>query len=295
MRISASAIALMMAAGVAAAQPTIDGSISGDSYGNARSVQTVQTGFGDNASELNAAYARIEGGKLYLTLTGNIEDNFNKIELFFDSAAGGENTFSGTPGNDGSGNMTGLTFDAGFEADYHMIFRRGFDGSSDRFDVDYAVLGTGNFSFYGDVFGGAKEGAGTTGTGANSQPIGVGYDNSNVAGVLGGDQAADQNAAMAVETGLEISIDLADLGAPAGAFKVLAFINNGDHNYASNQFLGGLQAPQGNLGGDGFGGFFGGMNFNLNDFAGNQYFTVPTPGAVALLGLGGLVGLRRRR
>ncbi|MFG0260630.1 MAG: hypothetical protein ACF8LK_09800 [Phycisphaerales bacterium JB041] len=295
MRISASAIALIAAAGVAAAQPTIDGSISGDNYGNARSVQTVQTQFGDNLSELNAAYARIEGGKLYLTLTGNIEDNFNKIELFIDSAAGGENTFSGTPGNDGSGNMTGLTFDAGFEADYHLIFRRGFDGSTDRFDVDYAVLGTGNFSSYGDVFGGTKEGAGTTGTGANSQPIGVGYDNSNVAGVMGGTDAADQNAALAVETGLEISIDLADLGAPAGAFKVLAFINNGDHNYASNQFLGGLQPPQGNLGGDGFGGFTGGMNFNLNDFAGNQYFIVPAPGAMALLGLGGLVGLRRRR
>lgn len=291
MRISASAIALMMAAGVAAAQPTIDGSISGDNYGNARSVQTVQTGFGDNQSELNAAYARVEGGKLYLTLTGNIEANFNKIELFFDSAAGGENTFSGTPGNDNSGNMTGLTFDAGFEADYHMIFRRGFS----QFDVDYSILGTGSFSSYSDIFGGNLEGAGTTGTGANSQPISVGYDNSNVGGVMGGDQAADQNAALAVETGLEISIDLADLGAPAGDFKVLAFINNGDHNYASNQFLGGLQPPQGNLGGDGFGNFTGGMNFNLNDFAGDQYFIVPAPGAMALLGLGGLVGLRRRR
>lgn len=295
MRTSISVIAVAAVAGAAFAQPTVDGSISGDNYGPARSVQTVQTQFGDNLSELNAAYARIEGGRLYLALTGNIEDNFNKIELFFDSAAGGENTFSGTPGNDGSGNMTGLTFDTGFDADYHMIFRRGFDGTNDRFDVDYAVLGTANATGHFDVFGGAKEGSGTTGTGANSQPIEIGYDNSNVAGIMGGDQAADQNAALAVQTGLEISIDLADLGAPAGAFKVLAFVNNGDHNYASNQFLGGLQAPQGNLGGDGFGNFTGGMNFNLNDFAGNQYFIVPAPGALALLGMGGLVGLRRRR
>ncbi len=295
MRTFSSVIAVMAAAGVAAAQPVIDGSISGDNYGSDRSVQQVQTQFGDNLSELNAAYARIEGGRLYLTLTGNLEANFNKLELFFDSAAGGENTFSGTPGNDGSGNMTGLTFDAGFEADYHLIFRRGFDGSTDRFDVDYAVLGTANASGYFDIFGGSTEGSGATGTGANSQPIEVGYDNSNTAGIMGGTGAADQDAARAVQTGLEISIDLADLGAPAGAFKVLAFVNNGDHNYASNQFLGALEAPQGNLGGDGFGNFTGGMNFDLNDFAGNQYFIVPAPGAMALLGLGGLVGLRRRR
>ena len=282
-------------AGSVAAQPVVDGSIAGDAYGAAASVQTVETGFGDNQSELNAAYARIHGGKLYLTLTGNIEDNFNKIELFFDSRAGGENTFSGLPGNDGTGNMTGMTFDSGFNADYHMIFRRGNAGT-DRFDVDYAVLGTGDFSFYADVFGGAKEGVGTTGTGANAFPITIGYDNSNTGGVAGGTGAANQADALSVLTGLEIAIDLADLGAPAGAFKVMAFINNQDHNYASNQFLGGLQPPQGNLGGDGFGSFTGGIDWDLNDFAGEQYFTVvPAPGAAAVLGLAGLVGLRRRR
>lgn len=295
MRKIAPAFVLVSVAGIAAAQPVVDGSIVGDAYGDAVSVQKVQTQFGDNLSELNAAYARIANGRLYLALTGNIEDNFNKLEIFIDSAAGGENTLSGQPGNDNAGNMTGLTFDAGFEANYHLIMRRGFDGSTDRFDVDYAVLGTNDFSFYGDIFGGAKEGSGSTGTGVNAFPIEVGYDNSNTGGVSGGTDAADQDAARAVTTGLELSISLADLGSPAGAFKILAFINNGDHNYASNQFLGSLEPPQGNLGGDGFGGFTGGMNFDLNDFAGQQYFIVPAPGALALLGLGAIAAGRRRR
>jgi uncharacterized protein (TIGR03382 family) len=278
----------------ALAVPVVDGSIVGDGYGDALSVQTVQTQFGDNLSELNAAYGVIDSGRLFLSLTGNLEDNFNKLEIFIDSAPGGENVFSGTPGNDGTGVMTGLTFDAGFEADYHLILRRGFAGSP-TFDVDYAVLGTPDFSFYPDVFGGASEGAGATGTGANAFPIEIGYDNSNMAGIGGGDGAADQAAALAVETGIEFSIDLADLGGPTGAFRVMAFINGSNHDFASNQFLGGLTPPQGNLGGDGMGNFTGVVDFDLNDFAGEQFFIVPAPGTVSLLALGGLAGLRRRR
>jgi hypothetical protein len=288
-------IVLVASAGLAAAQPVIDGTIAGDNYGDAVSVQKVQTGFGDNFSELNAAYARIADGKLFLALTGNLEANFNKLELFIDSAAGGENTLTGNPGNDNAQNMTGLTFDRGFDADYHLILRRGFDGNTNRFDLDFAQIGTPNFSVYGDIFGGSSEGSGMTGTGVNAFPISVAYDNSNVAGIAGGDQAADQNAALAVETGFELAIDLADLGAPAGAFKVLAFINNQDHNYASNQFLGSLEPPHGNLGGDGSGGFTGVFNVDLNNFAGQQYFIVPAPATAAALAMGALLGARRRR
>ena len=49
-------------------------------------------------------------------------------------------------------------------------------------------------------------------------------------------------------------------------------INNSDHNYWSNQFLGGLAAPQGNLGGDGAGNFTGEGAIDFTTFAGNQYF-----------------------
>lgn len=262
---------IVVLAGPVMAQPTVDGSIAGDSYGPAVSVQAVQTQFGDNFSELDAAYCTQFGSRLYLVLTGNLENNFNKIEIFIDSKAGGENVLSGLPGNDGAGAMTGLTFDAGFAADYHIIVRHGFFGG-DRFDLDFAELGTPSFSFYGDVFGGTQEGAGLTGTGLNAQPIGVGFDNSNVGGVDGGTGAANQADALAVQTGLELSIDLADLGFVSGDIRVCAFVNNGDHNFASNQFLGPLQPPQGNLGGDGAGTFTGVQNFNLANFAGDQFF-----------------------
>ena len=121
------------------AVPIVDGTKDA-LYGAALAAQTVETGFGDNLSELNAAYGRIESGKLYLMLTGNIEDNFNKLEIFIDSKAGGQSVFD-SAGNDSAGNMDGLVFDAGFTADYHLIIRRGNDSFNDKFDVDFANLG----------------------------------------------------------------------------------------------------------------------------------------------------------
>ncbi len=262
--------------------PTVDGSTKGDPYGAAVSVQQVQTDFGDNQSELDAAYCTLKAGRLYLALTGNIEDNFNKLEIIIDSRPAGENAYSGVPGNDGTDVMGpagggSLVFDAGFEADYHVIVRRGFDGAIDRFDLDIAQLGSPNFSFHGDIFGGLKEGCGTTGVGpANGNPIEVCYDNSNLAGVIGGCDPAVKADALAVQTGVELSIALKDLGYKGGDIKVLAFVNGGGHDFASNQFLGPLTPSQCNLGGDGAGNFIGGpITFDLNDFAGTQYFTCP--------------------
>jgi hypothetical protein len=257
----------------ATAQTVVDGTIVGDNYGAAVSVQTVDTAFGDNSSELNAAYATVENGRLFLAVTGNLEDNFNKLEILIDSVPGGENVFSGIPGNDGCGLMTGLTFDAGFEADYHLIARRGFI----PFDLDIAQLGTPNFSSYLGIFGGVNGGVGTSGIGpANTFPIDAAYDNSNVAGVIGGNQPSDPIAAQAVDTGFEVSIHLADLGDPTGDIKILVFVNGAAHDFASNQFLGGLAPIIGNLGGDGAGTFTGTVNFDLGAFAGEQFFVVPT-------------------
>jgi hypothetical protein len=304
-RKSVTVVALLGLAGTASAQ--VNGTTAGDSYGAPLAVQTTQTGFGDNASELNAMYARVDGGRLYVALTGNIEANFNKLEFFLDSRSGGETTFSGVPGNDGVAPMANrLVFPNGFAADYHLIIRRGNDQGTNRFDVDFAFLG-GAASSYGNLFAGNLEGVGSTGIGVNAFPMQFAYDNANLAGVIGGNAAADPIAAAAVQTGLEFSIDLRDLGIsgsglvppPDQNICMIAFQNNQGHNYASNQFLPGLPTPQGNWGGDGAGGFTGNLDLNMAAGVFANYtpacIPIPAPASLSLLGLAGVAAARRRR
>ncbi|QDU70940.1 PEP-CTERM sorting domain-containing protein [Mucisphaera calidilacus] len=296
----------------ALAAPTVDGTVDA-AYGPALSVQTVQTQFGDatdpaglgGGGELDAAYAKAVNGRLYVTITGNVEPNFNKLNIFIDSKAGGENVLSSTPVYDFNGNGSnygGLTFDAGFEADFHMFGRWG----GGAFEVDFVDRQGGVNAAVPVSFGAASAGTGTgvqsgvVSAGGNpiAWDIPFGFNNTNTAGVGPGDQAADQVAAAAVTTGFEFSIGLNDLGNPVAGdtVKIHVAYGNGDHNYHSNQILGGLPAPQGNLGGDGGGGFTGTLSgIDFNQFAGNQYFevVVPEPASLALLGLGGLLAIRR--
>jgi hypothetical protein len=283
---------LGLAAAPILAAPVVNGSKDAQ-YGAALAVQTVDTQFGDNSSELNAGYAVIDSGRLYLMLTGNIEANFNRLEIFIDSKAGGQSVFDSS-GNDNANRMDGLKFDNGFTADYHLIARRGTDGPNPKFDLDFANLGAQSASGYFDFLtGSGLDGAGSTGTGVNGSPIEVGYDNSNVAGVGPGTGPANQAAAAAVTTGLELSIALSDLGYVGGPIHVMVGQNGGGHDFFSNQFLAGLPGGTGNLGGDGAGNFTGSAAIDFTTFAGNQFFTVPEPSALAIVGTA-LVGMLRR-
>lgn len=308
-----SVVAVLVMAGTAQAV-VVNGDTIGDGYGAALAVQTVQTQFGDNLDpngfsnegELDAGYALIDGGRLYVMLTGNIGQNFNKVSVFIDSKAGGENILDGSLAYDFgnvSSNFGGLTFDTGFEADYHVFGRWG----GGAFEVDIVDRSNSTAgSILGD-FGAATTGAGTgiqsgtalgNGTGTTSflsSPLEFGFNNTNVAGVIGGTAAANQVAAAAVTTGFEFSVALVDIGYVGGPIKIHAAYGNGDNNFHSNQILGGLPAGTGNLGGDGAGNFTGNLaGIDFNNFAGNQYFVIPEPASMALLGLGGLAMLRRR-
>lgn len=284
------AIACLMAAPVSAV--VLDGSIAGDGY-TLVTTQTVETQFGDanpgGGSELNAAWAQIQGGTLYLTLTGNLEGNFNKLNVFIDSVAGGENVITNdtnnggnNPTNDGwAGKYAGFTFTSGFAADYLMIMR---NGNGNQFDFDFNSVGnTSVVESSGNIFSGSTEGSNAS---VGASGIGVAFNNSNTAGVIGGTAAADQVAAQAVQTGIELAIPLSAIGNPGpNDVKIIAMINGSNHDYLSNQFLPGLRAPQGNLGGDGTGTFTGTVGqIDLNNFV------IPEPTSLVLVGLA-LVGL----
>ncbi len=281
----AAIVALVGTAGVSQADIVIDGSLDA-AYGSALSVQNVMTGFGDsnlgtidyaNGSELDNAYGVVVGDYLHLFLGGNLESNFNKLEIFLDFKKGGQNRLRGDNpdvdfnglnrmGDDGTG--IGLTFDAGFEADFYVT----------------TTCGGGPFSTYANTAqiltdgGGTGEYIGSGGAGARAVLNGtngtlIGYNNSNIAGVSGGGKSASGKG---VTTGVEIALPLALLADYAGGdIKVCAFINGGGHDFLSNQILGGA-GPSGNFGEP--------RVVNFDFAAGDQFFVIPGGGTTVCTG-----------
>jgi len=301
------AFVLLVAALPARAQVTVDGTRD-VAYGAPLAIQTVDTQFGDatpaSGSELDAAYAVVWNGRLYIMLTGNLEQNYNQLEVFIDSRAGGENELSNVPvygagasAKFSTGVGSGMTFDAGFEADYHLFAHWGgasvppfafqvefYDrmggvvasvpGSSGQTGAPVALQAAGTVAA-GNIAAGASGSALT-------QALHFAINNNNVLGVIGGTAAANQGNAAAVATGMEFSIALADLGnpGPGAAIRIFAAIGGSNHDFLSNQVLGGLPAGQDSLGGDGAGNFNGTVSqidFTASYAAGTQYFTLQLP------------------
>lgn len=258
MRTTLSLIATLGVVSAANAQSIILDGAADKAYGAPVIVQNTQTQFGDsnlgvvdyaNGSELNGAYAKIDGGFLFLLLAGNLESNFNKLEVFIDAVKGGQNRLRGNNldvdfnglnrmGDDGSGN--GLTFDKGFAADFWVGITCG--GAPFAAYMNRATLptkGNGEGGYLGNG------GAGLTGAivdfvDQNPSGAGFGYglDNSNTAGVVGG---TDIGSGAGVTTGVEFKIPLSAIpGYSGGDLKICAFINGGGHDYLSNQVLGPL-------------------------------------------------------
>lgn len=304
------AAAVLATAGLAAGQ--VNG-VYKPAYGLPVTFQGIGTGFGNstngqvqsaNGSELNAAFAYESGGLLNLLLTGNLENNFNKLVLFFDNGnPGGYNVLPNPSVASMPDKYNGMTLDqngvngatATFRATHWLSVTCG--GGPFGMFVDGGNLLTNTGGYLG---GNDGQSGGLLSGGSNVLNAAVALDNSNVAGVDGNAGAAQGLNALTALTGLEVQIPLASLGiGTINGLRVMAFINGSNHDYLSNQFLGSLPVGAGNLGGDGSGGFngsVGGINLNASYAAGDQFFTlVPAPGSIALLAFGGLAAARRRR
>lgn len=286
--VKCSAAVVAMCAGAALAQ--LDGANIGAGM-TMLGVQDTPTAFGDatgggqdsaGGGELDSMWASLSGGTLDVSIAGNIEGNFNKMLIFLDTKAGGENTLLNDNvmgGFNEINNMAGMTFDAGFAPDYAVQFEIG----GGFFSVRMADL-QGNTG--GDIWTGGGPGDLPLANAAGGFGVTFGWDNSNVLGVDGASAAG----ALTATTGFELSFDTATAFGDGALASVgmMAIYGNAGLDFMSNQVLGeaGLGGA-GNLGGPGA--------VDFNQFAGNQFATIPAPASMALLGIGGLVALRRRR
>ncbi len=286
---------------VASAAIAIDG-VADTDYGSAISTQALGTTAFDstsidgvaNGSELDAAYGFVSNGVLFLTIGGNFNATGNSVpydtlHVFFRSDDGGDGNILPTFDNGGFGNrrnnMTGMTFDTGFNPNYWIYINTGSDGvgSNVTMYVDYVVVCSNcPDAFLGSVMP------------TNSPPnvltniyfgnvMQFAMDNSNTGGVTSTacttnlQGAAQSVAASAVRSGIEMAIPLATIGSPTGSVRVCAFLTEQTMASIYNQALGPFD------GGAGYCQDYGGNNltatsgFDFNAYPGlhSFQFTVP--------------------
>ncbi|MBM4112222.1 MAG: hypothetical protein FJ253_02435 [Phycisphaerae bacterium] len=268
---------------------TVDGSAEAK-YGAALAEQDTVTGFGNsdlgvtgwaNGSELDAGFAFLDigGDALYLVLAGNLESNFNKLEVFIDTGIPGQNQLRGDNADvdfNGLNRMghlddmnPGLKFDEDFEASFWFSATCGNPN------------GAGIFALYANAALLAPEGGapgaylGTCGDGeviVSALGIDVAINNSNTRGVSGG--ASGSGSGAGVTTGVEIKIPLSLMGYSKGPIKVCAFINGSSHDYMSNQVLGGVGGLQNLSCGPDSCNWVDIRTIDLSTIPGNQYFVI---------------------
>ena len=312
----------------AAQAPTVDGQLDAAFYGAPISVQNTPTSFGNatnghprfavQGSELDAAYARVSDGYLYLFIAGNLETcgngiqwsvgNLNKLDIFVDAIPGGQNSLRGDNVDVDGGalscmghldtNNVGLRFDAGFEADFYLTFYNRtetipfYDPPQIevwRGNLFYATLPTGGGGT-ARTLGIAQDATHTsfTPTFTFTNGVQLGFNNSNVGGVWGTGHASESDTSLAasVTTGLELAIPV-ELFADAGGalndtIRITAFVNDTNHRTLSNQVLGPMGQPSGGYGKLGDPRL---LNFSAEYSPGDQFFAAanPYPSARAML------------
>ena len=252
----------------------LDGTLDGAPYGAFLYENLLNpTGFGDNTdpdvdkasgSEIDA----IRGFRdtlgtpattddiLYLHISGNVQTNFNKMEVFLDVTSTGANQNplpnTPTPNYGGLNAMRQSGFDAGFAPDYYLRYTGG--NNPVQHFLDAVLLGDAVTPF-GSTGGGVKStnNPATIATGQGGfGPIEGTIDNSNVGGIsfVGGGNGVDAAFVTnpnAVVTGVEFSLDLGAIGWDGvSPIRVGGFLSQGD--LISNQVVGGVPANSNNLG-----------------------------------------------
>ena len=238
----------------AGSNPIIDGTQDASIYGPSRGTQTNYTNYGNathgalivrpdpttnEGSELDNLRCAKRGTTLYIFIGGNLEANFNKVDIFIDSIAGGQPrllpaTNAVQPGDawinrladDGSGN--GLTFDIGFEPDFAVRVNGGNTAGVGlpavyKIFLDSATLPTGGAglaSYQGETTYGSN--GVTTGGDIGAPAIAATINNANIQGVIG-EEVGGANAAPNVDRayGSEMDGVYSYLDAPNNRLHVL--------------------------------------------------------------------------
>ena len=308
----------------------IDGIVDANYGVNPIWEQNIGTGFGNssdpdpdiaNGSEIDAVWAYVDtASNLYVLVAGNLETNFNKLDLFFDVRNNGQNALQGLSnpdtdfnalrrmGDNTDGSLdaitggptgidaTGLTFDAGVAPDYWISYTTGSSPAEHYLNAATLEFATGSGTFIG---GGQKLSTPII-DGLGPRIIGniqASSDNSNVLGVkgrtasAGSGSLADVSPPTGVTTGVEIKVNLAGIGYDTSVFPagtpenvlIGGFILGQNWDYLSNQIIGGITAFNADPGTPpNDPGNLGGpaKQQDWSMWDGNQYATVPVPSSV---------------
>ena len=194
-------------AGVVSGALTIDGTADG-AYGAPVFVSNTGTGFGDasdpdavltgGGSEISNVYATLAdedsdgtADALYVLVGGNLEENFNKLHLWFDVDAdagspAGQNVVRDDNVDinfDAINRQSGLEFDNGFTGDFIFIYGFGDTGGQFESFADFASTPTDGGGM-GEFLGAGTPALLTSTIGAGlGEGITVSVDNSNIGGV----------------------------------------------------------------------------------------------------------------
>ncbi len=290
--VAVASLSVVALAGSALAVDTIS---SAQAALGAFATQANQSSFG-GGNVLAGAYASIAGGNLNLLATGRAGNGFERFVVFVDNlAGGGAATLPG--GVQGIEGAAGLTFDTGFRPQTAIVVNG--DGGTIYANFTGNLGGTVATGYVGS-FPRTNGGLASPSGGSGSPDLRASFNDAFGGGEFGFGLLSPGSALTyaAATTGAGLSIPMDALGITEhGNFLVAIAILGGDGATISNQWLGPVGDFGGAITGGGatFGNYPGSSGVDLNLVPGNQFFQVPTPGAMGLLVLGGLAIVRRRR